>query len=103
MAQHKCEDLKPIDTPSTFSTFTHASSDHTSNQICAHNPVATQCNQSQYHTLLKHICSHNPSASQVSQANLSNSLTSQYPPDPGERVLKESATEIREQDFPVNG
>ena len=31
-----------------------------------------------------------------------NSLTSQYPPDPGEHVLKKSATEIGEQDFPVN-
>ena len=101
MAQHQCEDLKPTDTPSTFSTFTQASSDHTSNQICAHNSMVTQHNQSQYPTLLKQICSHNPSASQVSQANLSNYLTSQYPPDPGEHVLKKSATEIGEQDFPV--
>ena len=101
MAQHNCEDLKPADTPSTFSTFTQASSDHTSNQICAHNPMATQCNQSQYLTLLKQICAHNPSASHVSQANLSNSLTSKYPPDPGEHVLNKSATEIGEQDFPV--
>ena len=31
MAQHNCEDLKPIDTPSTFSTFTQASSNHISN------------------------------------------------------------------------
>ena len=46
MAQHNCEDLKPIDTPSTFST--QASSDHTSNQICAHNPMAMLCDQSQY-------------------------------------------------------
>ena len=84
MAQHNCEDLKPPDTPNTFSTFTQASSDHTSNQICAHNPMATHCNQSQYLTLLKHICAHNPSASQVSQANLSNSLTSPCPPDPGD-------------------
>ena len=103
MAQHNCEDLKPIHTPSTFSTITQASSDHTSNQLWAHNPVATQCNQSQHLTLLKHICSHNLSASQVSQANLSNSLTSQYPPHPGEHVFKKSATEIGEQDFPVNG
>ena len=50
MEQHNCEDLKPIDTPCTFSTFTQASSDHTSNQICAHNSMATQCNQSQYPT-----------------------------------------------------
>ena len=63
--------------------------------------MATQCNQSQYPTLLNQICAHNPSASQVSQANLSNSLISQYPPDPGQHVLKKSATEIAEQDFPV--
>ena len=42
--------------------------------------MATQCNQSQYPTLLKQICAHNPSASQVSQANLSNPLTDGYPP-----------------------
>ena len=101
MAQHTCEDLKPNDTPITFSTFTQASSDHTSNPICAHNSMATQCNQSQYPTLLKQNCAHNPSTNQVSQANLSNSLISQYPPDPGEHVLKKSATEIGEQDFPV--
>ena len=88
MAQHSCENLKPTDTPSTFSTFTQTSSDHTSNQMCAHNLMETQCNQSQYVTFLQQICAHNPSASQVSQANLSNSLTSQYPPDPGEHVLK---------------
>ena len=101
MAQHKCEDLKPIDTPSTFSTFTQAFSDHTSNQFCAHNSMTTQCNQSQYPTLLKQNCAHNPSTNQVSQANLSNSLTSHYPPDPGHYVLKKSATEIGEQDFSV--
>ena len=101
MAQHKCEDLNPIDTPSTFSTFTQTSSDHTSNQICAHNSMANQCNQSQYPTLLKQICAHSPSTSQVSQANLSNSLTSKYPPDPGEHALKKSATEIGEQDTPL--
>ena len=63
--------------------------------------MATQCNQSQYATLLKQICAHNPYASQVSRANLFNSLTSQYPPDPGEHVLKKSPAEIGEQDFPV--
>ena len=61
--------------------------------------MATQCNQSQYSSLLKQNCAHNPSTNQVSPANLSNSLTSQYPPDPGEHVLKKSATEIGEQDF----
>ena len=47
------------------------------------------------------ICTHNPSASQVSQTNLSNSLASPYPLDPVEHVLKRSATEVGEQDFPV--
>ena len=101
MAQHNCEHLKPIDTPNTFSTFAQASSDHTSNQICADHSMATQCNQSQYLTLLKQICAHNSSTSQVSQADLSNSLTSQYTPGPGEPVLKKSATETGEQDSPV--
>ena len=63
--------------------------------------MATQCNQSQYLTLMKQIGAHNPSASQVSQTNPSNSLTSPYPPDPGEHVLKRSATEVGVQDFPV--
>ena len=92
MAQHNCEDLKPTDTPSTVPTALQASSDHT---------LATQCNQSQYLTLMKQICAHNPPASQVSQTNLSNSLASPYPPDPGEHVLKMSATATGKQDFPV--
>ena len=37
MAQHNCEDLKSIDTPSTCSAFTQDSSDHTSSPISAHN------------------------------------------------------------------
>ena len=44
---------------------------------------------------------HIPSASQASQTNLSNSLLSQYLPDPGKHVLKRSATPTGEQDFPV--
>ena len=67
MAQHNCEDLKPTDTPSTVSTCTQVCSDHTSNPICAHNSMATQCNQSQYPTLLKQICAHNPSAYQFTK------------------------------------
>ena len=50
---------------------------------------------------MKQICAHNPSGSQASQTNLSNSLASPYPPDPGEHVLKRSATEVGEQDFQV--
>ena len=60
MTQHNCEDLKPADTQSTVSTFVQATSDHTFNPICAHNPMATQGNQSQYLTLVKQICAHNP-------------------------------------------
>ena len=70
VAQHSCEELKSIDTPSTFATFTQASSNHTSNPICAHHSMPTQGNQSQYLTLLQQVCVHNPSGSQVSQANL---------------------------------
>ena len=63
--------------------------------------MATLCNQSQYLTLVKKDCVHSPSASQASQTNLSNSVASPYPPDPGVHVLKRSATSIGEQDFPV--
>ena len=63
--------------------------------------MVTQCNQSQYLTLMKKHCVHSSSTSQASQTNLSNSLVSQYPPDPGEHVLKRSATSIGEQDIPV--
>ena len=100
-AQHNCEDLKPTDTPSTVPTTLQASCDHTFNHKCAHNLMATKCNQSQYLALMKQICAHNPSSSQVSQTNPSNSLASPYPPDPREHVLKRSATEVGEQDFPV--
>ena len=97
MAQHNCEDLKPTDTPSTVPTTLQAFSDHSFNPKCAHNLMATQCNQSQYLPLMKQSCTHNPSASQVSQTNLSNSLASPYPPDLGEHVLKRSPTEVGEQ------
>ena len=46
---------------------------------------------------------HSPYAIQASHTNLSNSLVSQYPPDPGEHVLKRSATSTGEQAAPVNG
>ena len=55
MAQHNCEDLKPADTLSTVPTFIQASSDHTLDPISAYNPMATQCNQSQYLTLLNKL------------------------------------------------
>ena len=68
MAQHFCEDLKPTDTPRTVPIFIQASSDHTLNPICTHNPVATQCDQSQYLTTFIQICAHNLSGSQDNQA-----------------------------------
>ena len=92
MAQHNCEDQDPTDDP--IAVPSQASCDHTFNPKCAHNPMVSQCNQSQYGV-------HSLSASQASQTNLSNSLVSPYPPDPGEYVLKWSATSTGEQDFPV--
>ena len=65
MAEHNYEDLDPTDSASTVPTAFQASSDHTSNPKCSHDPMATQCNQSQYITLMKQICAHNPSASQL--------------------------------------
>ena len=53
MAQHNYEDLKRTDNPSTVPTAIQATSDQTFNPRCAHNPMATQCNQSQY-TILSH-------------------------------------------------
>ena len=91
MAQHNCEYQDPTDDPSAVPTASQASCDHTLKPKCAHNPMVTQCNQSQYLTLMKNGV-HSPSASQASHNNLSNSLVSQYPPDPGEHVLKRSAT-----------
>ena len=76
MAQHNCEDLKPTDNPSTVPTALQAFTDHTFNPKCAHNVLATQCNQSQHLTSLNKICAHNPSASQHNQVSLSNSLAS---------------------------
>ena len=48
MAQHNYEGLNPTDTPSAVPTTIPASNDHSFNPKCAHNPLATQCNQSQY-------------------------------------------------------
>ena len=48
MAQQNNEHLNPTDNPSTVPTNIQTSSDHTFNHRCAHNPMATYCNQSQY-------------------------------------------------------
>ena len=66
------EDLDPTDTPSAVPSALQAHSDDTNNHKCAHNPMESQCNQSQYPTLMKYKCTHNPSVSQVSQNNHSN-------------------------------
>ena len=76
MVQPNFEDLDPTDTPSAVPTALQAFSDHTFNHKCAHNLMATQCNQSQYLTSLNKICPHNPSASQNHQISLYNSLAS---------------------------
>ena len=101
MAQPNSEDLEPTDTPSEVPTALQVTCDHTFNPKCAHNLMETQCNQPQYLISSNKICAHYPSASQNNQFSLSNSLASPYPPDPGEHVLKRSATEIGEQDFTV--
>ena len=101
MAQPNCEDLEPTDTPSTVPTALQPSSDLTINPKCAPNLMATQCNQPQYLTSLNKICTYSTSASQNNHVSLSNSLASPYPPDPRGHVLKRSATEVGEQDFPV--
>ena len=51
MAQHSYEVLKPTDTPSAVPTAIQASNDHSFSPWCAHNPMTTQCNQSQYPNL----------------------------------------------------
>ena len=92
LAHHNCEDLDPTDTPSAVPTVLQAPGDYTYNPKCAHNPMETQCNQSQYPTLVKQNCTHNPSTSQARKSNHSNPVAFPYPPDPGEHVLERSAT-----------
>ena len=60
LAHHNCEDLDPTETLSAVPTAVQAPSDDTDNPKCAHNPMETQCSQSQYPTLMKHNCTHNP-------------------------------------------
>ena len=101
MTQPNSEVLEHTGTPSAVPTALQASCDHTFNPKCAHNLMETKCNQPQYLIPLNKICAHIPSGSQNNQVSLSNSLASPYPPDPGEHVLKRSATATGEQDFPV--
>ena len=92
LAHHNCEDFDPIETPSAVPTSLQAPSDDTYNPKCAHKPMETQCNQSQYPILMKRNCTHNPSTSQIKKCYHSNPVTFPYPPDPGEHVLERSAT-----------
>ena len=92
LAHHNCEDLDPTDTPRAVPTAIQAPSDDTYNPNCAHNPMETQCNQSQSPTLMKQNCTHNPSTSQVKKSNHTNAMALPYPPDPGEHVMERSAT-----------
>ena len=92
LAQHNSEDLDPTDTPRAVPTALEAPSDDTYNPKCSHNPMETQCNQSQYPTLMKQNCTHSPSTSQVRKSNHSKPVAFPYPPDPGEHVLERSAT-----------
>ena len=92
LAHHNCEDLDPTDTPSAVPTALQAPSDDTYNPKCAHNPMETQCNQSQYPTLMKQNCTHNPSTSQVRKSNHSNPVAFPYPSDPGEHALERPTT-----------
>ena len=101
MAQHNCEYQDPTYDPSAVPTASQASCDHNLKPKCAHHPMVTQHNQSQYLTLMKKKGVHNQYAIQASHTNLSNSLVSQYPPDPGDHVLKRSATSTGEQDTPL--
>ena len=91
LAHHNCEDLDPIDTPSAVPTALQAPSDDTYNQKCAHNPMETQCNQSQYPILTKQNCTQNPPTSKIKKSYHSNPVTFPYPPDPEDHVLERSA------------
>ena len=79
MAQHNCEYLKHTETPSRVPSLTKASSGHTLNPFCSHNLFS----------------------SHVSQDTSSNSMVSLCP-NSWEHLLKESAGDIREDNYPVN-
>ena len=91
LTHHNCDDLDPTDTPSAVPTALQAPSDDTSNPKCTHSLMETQCNHSQYPTVMKKNCTHHPSTSQVSKSYHPNPVTFPYPPDPGEHVLETSS------------
>ena len=92
LAHPNCEDLDPTNTPSAVPTALQAPSDDTYKPKSAHNPMETQCNQSQFPTLMRHNCTHNPSTSQVKESKHINPMAFPYPPDPGEHIVERSAT-----------
>ena len=47
-AEHNCEYLQPTNAPTTVPTTNQATRDQAFNSRCDRNPMATQCNQSQY-------------------------------------------------------
>ena len=102
LAHPNCEDLDPTETPSPVPTALQVPSDDTYNPRCAHNPMETQCKQSQSHILMKQHCTHNPSTSQVKKSNHTSPMALAYPPDPGEYDLARSAapTTLVERDKP---
>ena len=91
LEHHNCDDLDPTDTPSAVATALQAPSDDTYNLKCTHNPMETQCNQSQSPTLMKQSCTYNPPTSKVKKSNHTNLMALPYPPDPGEHVMERSA------------
>ena len=90
MDQHSYEYQDPTNTPSTVPTSFQVSCDHSLHPECAHNPMETQCNQSQYPILMKQNCTHNPSTSQFRKSYHSNPETFPYPTDPGGHALEMS-------------
>ena len=91
LAHPNCDDLDPTETPIAVPTALQAPRDDIYNPKCAHNPMTTQCKQSQSHILMKQNCTHNPSTSQVKKCNHTNPMALPYPPGPGEYVLERSA------------
>ena len=65
LAHHNSEDLDPTESSSAVPAAIKAPSHDTYSPKSAPNQMDTQCNQSQYPTLMKQICTHNPSTGQA--------------------------------------
>ena len=83
LAHHNCKDLDPTDSPSAVPSALQTPSDDTYNPKCAHNPMETQCNQSQSPTLMKQNSTHYSSTSQIKKSNHTIPMALPYPPDRG--------------------